>query len=128
MTNTYDAPGWRLNLPRGWTAQDSEECTTFLGPRQIGALQVSAYQKDSAITDEDLVEFAGDDIANGATSSTAACGDFVGLHLVLEGEPAWDRWLLRSGSRLLYVTYNRPRDADDEMGDVREILASLRTR
>jgi hypothetical protein len=52
-------------MPPGWGAEDDGTCVTLTHEDGVGPLQISAYQRnDGAVTDEDLREFAEDELAS----------------------------------------------------------------
>jgi hypothetical protein len=54
----YEAIGWGIELPGGWSVRDDLECATFTSANLKGILQLSAYRKDLDIGDGELFEMA----------------------------------------------------------------------
>lgn len=94
----------------------------------FGALQFSSVRKTGqAVTDADLREFADEDL-NGREARDVSLGDFVGITLdFAQAGVYWRKWWLRSGSVLLFVTYNCDSGEEAwEAATVDTILGSLR--
>jgi len=118
-----------LVVPDGWRAWHDDECATLMGPREVGALQISAAFKDSEVVD-DLREFAAAHLEAGAKPQPTEAGDFMGFEIAFSDEERfWRHWYLRNGRQLLFVTYNcglESRGVED--GPVGAALASLAAR
>jgi hypothetical protein len=104
--NTFVSTWWQVELPDRWIGSIDEVCATLIASPSIGALQVSAYRKNDAVTDADLLEFANEHIKNGAELSSEVVGDFTGLYLhfgVVDVEDTedsyWRMWWLRDQTR-----------------------------
>ena len=95
-------------MPSGWYSKEEEDCVTFSADRGIGALQISSYRRENEIvTDEDLYNFAENELVEAITPERVSCGDFDGITISYdEDETFWRKFWLRSNSLLLYVTYN----------------------
>jgi hypothetical protein len=107
MTTRFGRETWTILVPDGWEAWHNDECATLVAGDEIGALQISAAFKESAVLDEDLMEFAAEHLAAGAKTKAAVCGDFTGFEIAFSaGEVFWRHWYLRHGRQMLYVTYN----------------------
>jgi len=128
MTSRFGTDTWTLQVPSGWRAWHDDECSTLVGPDDIGALQVSAARKDSDVLDQDLCEFASEQLAAGAHAEPAEAGDYAGFEIAFSnGDRYWRQWFLCRGRQALFVTYNcalDDRGAEDDA--VRQALASLR--
>ena len=107
MRRKYKSAWWSVELPDDWEAEPDEDCVTFTSERGVGALQISAYRRDDEIiTDEELLDFAEDEIVEGTNLISVSFGEFVGLETsFFAGESFWRKLWLRSGSFLLFVTY-----------------------
>jgi hypothetical protein len=131
MAKEYKSSWWSIELSSDWSAEEEEVCVTFSAERGVGALQVSAYRRgDESVTDEDLNDFAEDELVDGGVPQNVSCGAFRGI-AVSYVEGGWFRrklWL-RSGSLLLYVTYNcGSKDKGVEVESVNRMLSSLKYR
>lgn len=128
MRRKYKSAWWSVELPDDWEAEPDEDCVTFTSERGVGALQISAYRRDSEkVTDKDLLEFAEDELVEGETQQSVSCGEFVGLETsYFADENFWRKLWLRSGSLLLFVTYTcAVEERAVETKDVNQILGSL---
>ena len=128
MRQKYKSAWWSVELPDNWEAEQDEDCATFTSERGVGALQISAYRRDDEIvTDEDLLDFAEDDLVEGENSQSVSFGEFVGLETSYFANEGFSRKLwLQSGSLLLFITYNcAAEERTVETEDVNLILKSL---
>jgi hypothetical protein len=108
MAKEYKSSWWSIEIPSEWNAENEGNCVTFSAESGIGALQISAYRRNSeAVTDEDLNDFAEGELVDGAIPQDVSCGDFTGSAISNVQDERFRRkvWL-RSGSLLLYVTSN----------------------
>jgi hypothetical protein len=98
----YESTDWSLEVPDGWRDEQDESCTTFCGPEEVGAFQVSSYRKEDAVTDADLREFAGE-----IPLATVSLARLTGFRTRFsDGETFWTKWWLRAGRQMIFVTYN----------------------
>jgi hypothetical protein len=98
----YDSTDWSLEIPEGWRHEEDDSCTTFFHPQGLGALQISSYRKDQAVTDDDLREFAGDIPLAGVS-----LGHLTGFRTrFAQDDTFWTKWWLRAGCQMIHVTYN----------------------
>ncbi len=128
MRRKYKSAWWSVELPDDWEADQDEDCVTFTSERGVGALQISAYRRDSEnVTDEDLLEFAEDELIEEETPQSISCGEFIGFETsYFADENFWRKLWLRSGSLLLFVTFNcAAEERAVETEDVNQILESL---
>ena len=128
MRQEYKSAWWSVELPDNWEAEQGEDCATFTSQRGVGALQISAYRRDAEIvTDEDLLDFAEDELVEGANLNSVSFGEFVGLETSYFADESFLRKLwLRSGSLLLFVTYTcAAEERTVEAEGVSQILNSL---
>jgi hypothetical protein len=80
MPNEYTSSWWSIELPSDWSAEEEESCVSFSAEHDVGALQISAYRRDGeAVTDEDLNDFAEDELIDGIMLQDVSCGDFRGI-------------------------------------------------
>ena len=126
MPAGYTSSWWSIELPSGWSAEREEDCVTFTAESGVGALQVSAYRHNGeAVTDEDLNDFAEVEFVAGIIPQDISCGDFRGIAIsYVGGDRFWRKLWLRSGSLLLYVTYNCA--AEDQAIEVESVNGMLR--
>ena len=119
---------WSLTLAPSWQANDDEDGVCIVRPEGLGALQISAACKNTAVTDEDLTDFAADHLGAGARTRPVTLGDFSGIAIRCGADRIhWRRWFLRHGPVALFVTYNcAEADRGIEDADVDQMLGSLR--
>jgi hypothetical protein len=97
----YSSTDWSVDVPDTWHVTEHPECTTFEPTSGNSALQVSAYRKDSAVSDDDLREFAGD-----VPLSPVSLPQFSGFERTSTDDQFFSRKLwLRAGQSMLFVTY-----------------------
>jgi hypothetical protein len=127
---TFGGTFWELTLLPSWQGRPDPECESIGRPDGAGALQISAATKDGEVTDEDLLDFAREQVIAGATQRPVEMGPFLGIALTyVLNKSHWRRWFLRHGRVALFVTYNcalADNGTDDD--DVDRMLSSLRTR
>lgn len=119
---------WSLELLPHWGATDHPECVT-LERSPEGALQLSsATKKSGALTDADLSQYAESQNDGWGTYVKVSCGDFTGLlYQYASDEMQCNRWFLRSGKTLLFVTYfATTRGQLMEFGEVERMIQTLR--
>lgn len=126
--NTFEGQSWSIELQSGWVGEHDEDCSTIYHPDGVGALQISAYTKDSEVTNEDLKEQAQDHVEAGAKLAESESGDFQGYTLAygVDGE-FWQHWYVCAGCTLLFITYNSdPEDREKEIDIVKKMVASMK--
>ncbi len=131
MAKEYKSSWWVIELPSDWSAEEEEDCVTLTAERGVGALQISAHRRDDeSVTDEDLNDLAEDELVDSVAPQTVSYGGFSGISIsYAEGERFWRKLWLRSGSLLLYVTYNcGSKDQAAEVESVNRVLSSLKSR
>ena len=131
MAKEYKSSWWAVELPPGWSVEEEKDCVSLSAEQGVGALQISAYRRDGEpVTDEDLCEFAEDELSDGVIPQAVAFGDFRGVATSkVEGKNFWRKLWLRSGALLLYVTYNcAAEDRAVEVEAVNRMLSSLKSR
>jgi hypothetical protein len=117
-----------MDVPEIWTVTDDPECLT-LELTEYGALQVSSAKKaSSAVSAEELYEFADGQDEDWGNPKPVTCGDFHGLVCAyVQDGFIWRRWFLSNGSTIVFVTYNgTPQVAQHELIAAETILGSLR--
>ena len=128
MTSRAGGLSWSLELHSNWRATEHPECLT-LELSDEGALQLSSARKqDGSVSYEDIVDYAESQNHEWGASINVTCGEFTGLvYRYREDEQQWNRWFLRNGQTLLFVTYNAsPRAQLLEYAAVEQILSTLR--
>ena len=123
----FHGSSWTIDLLPEWIGEHDEECSTIYHPNGVGALQISAYSKDGAVTDNDLEDLALEHIEAGAKLAEANTGQFKGFSLAfgVDGE-FWQYWYARHGLTALLVTYNCEEvDKNRELGEIKEMVATL---
>lgn len=131
MPNQYKSSWWSIELLSEWNAEEEESSVSISAEHGVGALQISAYRHDGeAVTDEDLNDFAEDELVGAIIPQDVSCGDFRGIAIsYVKDESFWRKMWLRSGSLLLYVTYNcAAEDQAIEVESVNRMLNSLKPR
>lgn len=125
---TYKADGWQIALPEGWVSECDDKCHSFYCPGDAGALQISAYRKDTVISDFDLFDLI--DLEEEAREhlAPAQLGEFSG-HQLLYSEDGifWHKWWVFRDQLLLYVIYTCPEDErHSESRTLTELLDTLK--
>lgn len=119
--------GWSIEVSDDWSVTEDAECTTLVLSDQ-GALQASSARKrNGVVTEEDLFFSEGQRKGWGPPKPTR-CGEFDGIlyDYALDGS-VWNRWFLKCGSTLLFVTYNgTPQAAQAERKAVAKVLSTAR--
>ncbi|MEW6307148.1 MAG: hypothetical protein AB1705_27100 [Verrucomicrobiota bacterium] len=118
----YESTDWALEIPDGWHHEEGDSCVAFYHPDGVGAFQVSSYRKDDVVTDDDLLEFAGD-----VPLAAVSFGLLRGFRTQFsEGHKFWTKWWLRAGRQMIHATYNCSlSDHGFEDAEVRAMLESL---
>lgn len=118
----YVFQDWSIDVPNGWEFEEDGTCTTFTNSQGVGAFQISSYWKDQTITENDLRDFAGGD-----TLAPISFGDLSGFFAQFtDDETFWRKWWLKSGTQMIYATYNcPPREFGREEKVVDSMLRSL---
>ena|SRR5258705_642967 len=131
MNNEFTSSWWSIELPLGWSAEREESCTNIWSEDGVGALQISAYQRDGEpVSDEDLYDFAEREYPEGVRVLNENCGQFSGLNVSFLVENSyWRKWWLRNGSLFLFVTYNcNVEEQGLERSAVDQMLATLKPK
>lgn len=125
----YKSHWWSLSLPDDWEAEPGDPCTTFLSPSRLGALQISAGRNlHGPATDDDLREFAAEDLERGGRPRRVKCGDFTGFHICPAGDDTYQhQWWLQAGDIVLLATYTwdsgQPTDEPEAVDEILNTLA-----
>jgi hypothetical protein len=127
----FQSEWWSVSLPKGWTGQHNPECATFQADGSRGAFQISAVEKShGSVTDEDLLEFASNDLAERAMLSPVAYALFSGFSLrKVRDDVLWIKWWLRCETLMVFATYNESADIGEaDLPAVNYILGSLKAK
>jgi len=128
---TFAARLWGIELARGWSAEQEEECVTIIKSSTSGALQISSFQKQAGtISREELLDATDCDAETQSHFQEKSWGDFSGFQLVYsEDNTFWRKWWLANGRTLLFVTYNcELAKKDDEKAEISQMVGSLVVR
>jgi hypothetical protein len=108
MANTLSTSLWKVTLRPGWEGELGDDCATVCRPDGLGALQLSAYQKNNgAVTHDELLDFASESVPAGTAAHPVQLGAFNGFfYRYVENATFWRRWFLCADQTLLFVTYN----------------------
>ena len=126
---TYKSEWWQIELPEGWEAECDDVHHSFYQPDEVGALQITAYCKETAIDEEDLFEMI--DLEDEAREhlAPATLGEFTGHQLIYSEDGIfWHKWWVYLDSLLVFVTYTC--NEEDRQADVQvlsQILGTLST-
>lgn len=127
--NTFVSAWWSVDLPEGWSGHQEEKCATLSRTSSMGVLQMSAARKqEGPVTDDDLQEFARDQVPSGVRLRRVEFKSFSGFSAAyVKNQLFWREWWLRSGQLMVYVTYNVAHGKEHiEATDLDMILASLK--
>jgi hypothetical protein len=125
----YCSNWWSVHLPTKWQVKEDKECVTLLGEHFNSALQISSARKEnSAVTDEDIKDFANGRIRDTVAFLKVEFAVFSGYYSEHIGDGVfWREWWLRSGKLLLYASYNVDEQFKKaETAIVDDIIISLR--
>lgn len=131
MNDRYQSSSWSIEVPPEWSIEEAEECIGFIPDDTRGALQISAYTKNSSdIPLADLHRFAREGAPGQADPTPVRCGDFQGFTKdYLEDGRAWRAWWLAAGPHYLYLTWNSDlKDIKAHRKQVNEMVTTLRLR
>ena len=130
MDITIGCRYWTLKLPQDWVLCNEEDCVTFSGTPDLGALQMSAREKETAVDNDDLREFATQRVDSSSRLHPVVVGSLVGYYAQsLQDETLWREWWLRSGRVMVYITYNVEESSAGNEDDILEdMLSTLRLR
>ena len=123
----YKNQNWSIELADGWVGELEEDIHIIYHPNGVGALQISAFIKDSPITNEDLIENTGLDDEGISHLNKNKWGQFEGYELnYSDGENFLRKWWLVKGNTFLLLTYNcETQDKDQELNDINRMVSSL---
>ena len=127
---TVRNPLWELDVADGWLVTPEDECCTCTLTDDGGALQISAYRKDSGlVTKDDLLGFDTFPAALLNQLVEGSWGTFSGLYLAYsESGLSWRRWSIGDGDALAFITYNCKVGSEQlERVDVDAMVNSIRT-
>lgn len=125
---------WEIDLAPEYVAEmePDDACVTISHPQGVGALQVSAYQKQdgSPVSNSDLLQETELPPEKQSHLAEQQWGEFRGYQLVYTQEDMfWRRWWLTDGVTFLFVTYNCEKaEQRVELEPVNSMLNSLRSK
>lgn len=125
--NQFDGSSWRINLLPEWVGEYEEDCSLVFHPEGVGALQISSYSKEGAVTEADLRGLAQEHIEAGAKLTEAHAGDFKGFTLAFGSDNEfWQCWYVANGPTALFITYNcQAADRDAEIESIKSMISNL---
>lgn len=101
----FESNWWTVELPDKYTAEPNGDCVDIVGPREIGILQLSSYRKDETVSNDDLLEFALDEVGRDDLIEVVF-NEFRGFsYEYASNEAYWRRWWLSFGRTMIYATY-----------------------
>ena len=125
--NKYLGNGWEISIAEGWQSEDEDNLVTIYDPSGYGALQISSYSKNTAVSEDDLKELASEHIESGAKYKTYEQngGSVLTLAFGYEGI-FWQYWYVSVGNLAILVTYNcKEADQPNEIDVVKSIVATI---
>lgn len=123
---TFESPWGTAQIPDSWTATADAICVSLSHGSAGGAAQISAYRKETAVTDEDLTGFASDGPLKSRALQRVVTASLTGF--CAEGKSdgmQFRAWWLRSGRLLVYVTHIAEEPEEHERSIVNQIVESL---
>jgi hypothetical protein len=120
---TFDSVWWTLAYPDNWAAEEDKACITILSESGFGAIQISSARNASrSATDEDLKDFARDQMEVGGETKPIRCGDFSGFYLQYAPDNKWwqRQWWLRCDNIVMFMSYTcslQDKGKEDSMVD-----------
>ena len=124
---TFQTNTWSVSLPDNWEEEHDAEGVTLFNPDGLGALEISAVERDEPVDDGFLEYMAAEHLEAGAEPDEVEYGDFEGLEFSYDDDGNyWREWYLRADNLMLYVTYHCPlADEGREDDEVDAILETL---
>jgi len=121
---------WHLKMPLHWSFRNDEECVTFSGDPDLGALQLSVREKEDVVDNEDLRAFAADRADAASPLQPVAIDSLVGFYAqTVTDDILWREWWLRAGRIMVYITYNVEAEVAEREGDIVDaMISTLRLR
>ena len=128
---TFAHGNWQLRLPDDWICEVEDSIATLYHPDGVGELAISSPPTDSAVSRDDLLFLAGEQLEQGVRPTDVELGEFRGIELIYEDGDGnyWREWFLGSDDTLLQISYTCPVGREEkEEGMIDVILATLRKR
>lgn len=124
----FKSDGWSVELPEEWQQETDNNLYTFYHPNGVGALQVSGFTKDGAVTESDLKELASEHIDAGAITKPIESSSVMGMTLAFGlNDEFWQYWYIGIGNKALLVTYNcDEQDKEKEINTIKVIVSSIK--
>lgn len=127
----FNTNWWSCEIPSEWSAEVDDICTTFTANPPIGSLQISSAKKENGhVTDNDLLEFAEENLALCSTPITIKLNDIDGFNFSYTKEGfIFREWWLRRKSVLVYVTYTcEIKQKNQDITEIEQIIKSLKIK
>lgn len=118
--------GWSIDLADGWEGHDDGDTSVFTAPDGVGVLQITAFEGDQDITEQDLTTLAGD-IPTDSVREGFSNAHFKGFSIAsqIDGEYR-HAWYLGGKHLAVAVSYIcNEEDRSEEMDLVRAMVKSL---
>jgi hypothetical protein len=126
MSGNIGTPLWALNLLPHWDCQREAECISISRTNGVGALQISAYTKETAVTTDDLREFADPGLTGLVSFASVRLGQFSGIaHEYTADGMFHRRWYVSNQNVMLFATYVC--EVGEEFGEPADVDAMLAT-
>jgi hypothetical protein len=127
--SAFSGGNWSIDLLPDWLGEADAHSSTISRAEGAGALQISSFAKDVAVTVDDLRYLANDHIEAGAKLADARAKEFQGFTFAFEvDDQFWQHWFFASSNIALVASYNCAADQrESEIADVRKMVASLVT-
>ena len=123
----HEGNGWKITPLAGWEVEVEGKVTAIYHPNGVGAIQISLYSKDGAVTETDLLDFAGDHIEVGAVYKEYEENSHKVLTFAFGHDGVfWQHWYIALSRGVLFVTYNCDEaDREIELEKVKLIVATI---
>jgi len=123
----HDGNGWKITPLSGWVLEVEGNISTLYHPKGVGAIQISKYSKDSAVTKADLLDLASEHIEAGANYKEYE-ENFLKVLTFAFGHDGefWQHWYIAISSGVLFITYNCDEaDREVELEQVKSMVATV---
>lgn len=124
----FRGDGWSVDLPEEWQLETDNYLYTFYHPNGFGALQVTGFTKEGAVTENDLKELASEHINAGAIAKPIESSSVMGITLAFGlSSEFWQYWYIGFGNTALLITYNCDLpDREKEIKIIKDIVSSIK--
>ena len=119
----YKSELWSIAYPSDWLLENNSENISIYTEYGVGTLQLSGYQKDQEVTEDDLMEFVREEVPDGENVREVRLDNFLGFESDYKyTDHYWRMWFLMKKKTVLYVTYNCEfEDKDLERDSINQI-------